>query len=49
MAGGFDLFIVRINVIEYALLGLKVTRENLDRDGVRLIRVAQRGQIVVVG
>ena len=49
MAGGFDLLVVRIDVIEHTLLSLKVTRENLDRDGVCLIRIAQRGQIVVVG
>ena len=49
MAGGFDLLVIRIDAIEYALLGLKVTWENLDRDGVRLVRIAQRGQIVVVG
>ena len=49
MASGFDLLVVRIDVIEYALLGLKVARENLNRDGVCLIRIAQRGQIVVVG
>ena len=49
VAGGFDLLVVRIDVIEYALLGLKVARENLNRDGVCLIRIAQRGQIVVVG
>ena len=49
MASGFDLLVVRVDVIEYALLGLKVARENLDRDGVCLVRIAQRGQIVVVG
>ena len=49
MAGGFDLLVVRIDVIEHALLGLKVARENLDRDGVCLIRIPQRSQIVVVG
>ena len=49
MASGFDLLVVRIDVIEYALLGLKVARENLDRDGVGLVRIAQCGQIVVVG
>ena len=49
MAGGFDLLVVRIDVIEHALLGLKVARENFDRDGVRLVRIAQRGQIVIVG
>ena len=49
MARGFDLLVVRVDVIEYALLGLKVARENLDRDGVRLVRITQRGQIVVVG
>ena len=49
MASGFDLLVVRIDVIEYALLGLKVARENLNRDGVCLIRIAQCGQIVIVG
>ena len=49
VTSGLDLLVVRIDVIEHALLGLKVTRENLDRDGVRLIRIAQRGQIIVVG
>ena len=49
MAGGFGLLVVRIDVIEHALLGLKVARENLDRDGVCLVRIPQRGQIVVVG
>ena len=49
MASSFDLLVVRIDVIEHALLGLKVARENLDRNGVRLVRIAQRGQIVVVG
>ena len=49
MASGFDLLVVRIDAIEYALLGLKVARENLDRDGIRLVRITQRGQIVVVG
>ena len=49
MTSGFDLLVVRIDVIEHALLGLKVARENLDRNGVRLVRIAQRGQIVVVG
>ena len=49
MAGGFDLLVVRIDVIEHAVLGLKVARENLNRDGVGLVRIAQRGQIVVVG
>ena len=49
MAGGFDLLVVRIDMVEYALLGLKVTRENLDRDGVRLVRITQCGQVVVIG
>ena len=49
MADGFDLLVVRIDVIEHTLLSLKVTRENLDRDGVCLVCIAQRGQVVVVG
>ena len=49
MADGFDLLVVRIDVIEHTLLSLKVTRENLDRDGVGLVRIAQCGQIVIVG
>jgi len=49
MASGFDLLVVRIDVIEHTLLSLKVTRENLDRDGVCLVCIAQRGQVVVVG
>ena len=49
MARGFDLLVVRVDVIEHALLGLKVARENLDRDGVCLVRIAQCGQIVIIG